>query len=300
MKVLVSGARGLIGTELSNQLNAAGHEVFGLSRSSARENFIRWNPETGELDSEKLNSLAIDAVVHLAGENIASGRWTEELKEKILESRIKGTSLLVRTIKGLEVKPRVFVSASAVGFYGDREDQLLDETSDRGDGFLAELCDDWERACDGLKEDSIRVVNARIGVVLSTKGGALSKMLPPFKLGLGGPIDSGKQYMSWITLKDVAGAIVYAIENDAISGPVNLVAPEPVTNAEFTRALGSALGRPAFFPMPGFAAKMVFGEMAEELLLSSTRVEPSVLNGSGFKFSSSNVDEALKHVLARR
>lgn len=299
MKVLVSGARGLIGSELVTQLKGLGHSVKGLSRSAAGDEFIRWNPKAGEINIEAIKEFGCDAVVHLAGENIASGRWTDEMKETIRASRLNGTSLLVNTFCDLDQKPSVFVSASAIGFYGDRGETIVDETSEKGEGFLAELCQDWERACDRLKDESIRVVNARIGVVLSTRGGALAKMLTPFKLGLGGPIGSGKQYMSWITLKDVAAAMVYAIENESIKGPVNLVAPEPVTNNEFTRALGKEIIRPTIFPMPAFAAKTVFGEMADELLLSSTRVKPSVLNQSDFSFSCKTVDEGLKQALAR-
>ena len=296
MKVLVSGARGLIGKELSEQLKAKGHEVLGLSRSAAGPDFVRWDPKKDELKPEDIDGC--EAVVHLAGENIASGRWDESMKAKIRESRIKGTKLLVDRIASLEKKPRVFLGASAIGFYGDRGSEQVDESSAVGKGFLADLCQDWEKSCDQLSEVGVRVVNARIGVVLSTEGGALSKMLTPFKMGAGGQIGSGGQYMSWITVKDVASAIIYLLENESFSGPVNLVAPEPVTNIQFTKALGKVLGRPTIFPVPAFAARIVFGEMADELLLSSTNVEPKVLKDSEFEFSCKQIDEGLKQVLS--
>lgn len=296
MKVLISGARGLIGQELTKLLEENGHEVFGLSRSSVQANFIRWSPNEGKIKPEELEGF--DAVVHLAGENIASGRWSEALKKQIRESRLKGTELLVDTISKLEKKPKVFVGASAIGFYGDRKDEILNEGSDPGEGFLCTLCKDWEESANKLGDSGVRVVNARIGVVLSTKGGALSKMLTPFKLGLGGQVGNGKQYMSWISIKDVARAIMFLIENDSISGPCNLVAPNPVTNLEFTRAFGAAIKRPTIFPMPAFGAKAAFGEMAEELLLSSTRVNPKVLQDANFNFDHEYIEKAFPEILA--
>lgn len=302
MRVLVTGIRGLVGSELRSRLVSAGHTVIGLSRSAAGDDFIRWDVKKGLLD---LSSFAVpgnelDGVIHLAGESIAAGRWSEEVKRRIRESRLAGTSLLVNKIAELPVKPKVFISASAIGFYGDRGDSVLTEKSDAGTGFLAELCKDWEGVSDRLQVENtqMRVLKARLGVVLSTRGGALAKMLPPFRLGLGGPIGDGKQYMSWITLKDAASALVHLLLDEDVIGPVNLVSPEPVTNSEFAKALGRAVHRPALLPMPEFAARTVFGEMADELLLASTRVEPEALLNCGFQFSAPDIDSAFRQVLS--
>jgi uncharacterized protein (TIGR01777 family) len=249
----------------------------------------------GTIDASALEG--VDAVVHLAGENIAQ-RWTSSQKAKIRDSRIKGTQLLCETLARLSSPPKVLVSASAIGYYGDRGEQILTEDSPLGRGFLAEVCRGWEAATEPARQRGLRVVPLRFGVVLSPAGGALAKMLPPFRLGLGGMVGSGRQYMSWIALDDVVGAIQHAIVTDTLQGPTNAVAPQAVTNQEFTKTLGKALGRPTVFPLPAFAARLMFGEMADELLLASTRVQPAKLLGSGYRFRYPELEDALRHVLA--
>jgi uncharacterized protein (TIGR01777 family) len=239
-----------------------------------------------------------DAVVHLAGENIAAGRWTESVKERIRKSRVDGTQLLSRALARLKQPPRAVVQASAVGFYGNRGDESLTESSPRGQGFLPAVCVAWEAAAEPAEKQGIRVVFLRFGVILSRKGGALKKMLLPFRLGVGGVIGDGSQYMSWITLDDAVAAIQHALSTEGLRGPVNVVSPQPVTNRGFTRTLGRALGRPTVFPMPAFAARLAFGEMADALLLSSQRVLPDRLLGSGYSFRHPDLEPALRHVLA--
>src|SRR3954471_13663888 len=247
MKVIVTGSGGLVGHALIRSLLADGHSVTRLVRGGAQQfrtpgsNAVEWNPESGAIDAAALEGH--DAAVHLAGEPIAEGRWDEAKKRRIMESRVKGTRLIAETLAGLSEKPRVLVSASAVGFYGDRGAEVLREESASGDGFLSEVCREWEKGTLQASQAGIRVVHLRIGVVLSGEGGALQKMLTPFKLGLGGKVGSGGQYMSWITLEDLVGVIRRAIEDDSLRGPVNAVAPQQVTNEEFTKALGHALGR---------------------------------------------------------
>lgn len=297
MRILVSGSTGLIGSGLVSELSAAGHEVVRLVRGdpAEREREIRWDPAAGQIDRESLNGL--DAAVHLAGENIAAGRWTAAQKARIRDSRVNGTRLLCEALAECEDRPRVLVCASAIGYYGDRGDEVLDETSPSGEGFLAEVCRQWEAAADPAREKGIRVVHLRTGVVLSGEGGALQKMLTPFKLGVGGVVGSGTQYWSWVARDDVAGAIHHAITHEELSGPVNATAPHPVTNREFTKTLGRVLHRPTIFPMPAFAAKLMLGEMADELLLASTRVLPRRLQDSGFEFRHPELEEALRHAL---
>lgn len=296
MNVLISGARGLIGSEIIPRLKKNGHAVRRLVRSAkdAGPSDFVWDPMKGEISGELKD---IDAVIHLAGESIASGRWTEEKKKEIRDSRLKGTAFLSETIAKLEPRPKVLLCASAIGYYGDRGSEELDENSTAGSGFLADLCRDWEAATSAAERAGIRVVNGRIGVSLSPKGGALGKMLIPFQLGAGGNVGDGKQFMSWISIDDVAAAIVFCIENDSVSGPVNLTAPEPVTNSKFTKALGAVLHRPTILPMPAFGAKLLLGEMADELLLSSARVMPKKLQAAGFHFSYPEVEGALRHVI---
>ncbi|HYK91395.1 MAG TPA: TIGR01777 family oxidoreductase [Acidobacteriota bacterium] len=298
MRILVSGASGLIGSALLPHLAARGHETSRLVRASskARVAGVVWDPSAGVLDATSLEGF--DAVVHLAGENIAGGRWTADKKRKILESRSKGTQLLGGTLSRLAQPPRVLVSASAIGFYGDRGPDVMREDSPPGKGFLPEVCTAWEAATRPAALKGIRVVTLRIGIVLSTAGGALKQMLPPFRLGLGGKIGSGRQFMSWITLDDLVGVLHHSIENDSLSGAVNAVAPNPVTNIEFTRTLGHTLSRPTILPLPAFAARLVLGEMADELLLSSTRVEPAKLIAADFHFEHSELEPALRHVLS--
>jgi hypothetical protein len=299
MKLLVTGASGLIGSALVPFLTTDGHRVTRLVRSQPRSGAVevQWDPEAGVRDLASLEGL--DAVVHLAGENIAAGRWTVEKKARIRDSRVKGTKTLCEALAQLSQPPKVLVSASAIGYYGDRGAELLWENSALGTGFLAEVCQAWEEATRPAMEKGIRVVLLRIGVVLSPAGGALAKMLLPFKLGLGGIIGSGKQYMSWIALDDVVGTIDHVLITDTLQGPVNAVAPHPVTNSEFTKTLRRVLRRPTLFPMPAFAARLAFGEMADELLLASTRVEPKRLIATEYRFRYPELEDALRHLLGR-
>lgn len=304
MKVAVSGSSGLVGSAVVSWLTENGHSVSKLVRASSNDNLpdgkatIAWNPQSGEIQSNKLDGL--DAVVHLAGRSIASGKWTPEVKRDIRESRLNGTSLLCGALSKLPARPKVLVSASAVGYYGDRGDELLREDSLVGRGFLAELCRDWEAATEPASKSGIRVVNLRIGVVLSTTGGALGKMLLPFQLGLGGQIGSGKQYMSWVALSDLVGIVDFALKNDDLFGPLNAVAPNPATNLQFTKTLGAVLGRPTIFPVPDFGLKMLFGEMGDELLLSGQRVDPAKLKSSGYRFQLPELEPALRQVVNNR
>ena len=300
MNVLITGASGLVGSELIPFLRTGGHEVSALTRGAAASgDGPIWNPDDAYRIVDPSALEGFDGVVHLAGESIASGRWTEARKERIRASRAVGTRALCEALAGLERKPSVLVSASAIGFYGDRGDEVLERDSAPGEGFLAEVCREWEEATEPARAAGIRVVNLRIGVVLSPKGGALQKMLTPFRMGVGGVVGSGDQYMSWISIDDLVGAIHHALMEDGVAGPVNAVAPNPVTNREFTRTLGKVLSRPTIFPLPGFAAKLAMGEMAEELLLSSARVQPSGLQASGFEFAHPRLEQALRHVLGR-
>ncbi len=298
MKILVTGASGLVGSRLVPELKAQGHQVVGLTRDKAKlqAGTAFWNPIEGYVDPEALSGC--DAAVNLAGESIASGRWNERRKQAIRQSRVDSTTTIAKALAGLEPKPRVLINASAVGYYGSRGDEALDETSSTGSGdFLSSVCRDWEAATEPAREAGIRVVMTRFGVILSKQGGALATMLTPFKLGLGGKIGSGGQYMSWIAIDDVVGAIVHCLNSESLVGPANIVAPEPVTNAEFTKTLGRVLSRPTIFPMPGFAAKLVFGEMGDELLLSGQRVRPARLLEAGYVFKYPELEAALGHVL---
>jgi uncharacterized protein (TIGR01777 family) len=296
MKILVTGASGLIGSALVPSLTGAGHTVTRLVRSKPRPGEIRWDPLGGDIDKASLEGQ--EAVIHLAGESIA-GRWTAEKKKKIRESRLKGTKLLAESLSQLASPPKVLLCASAIGYYGDRGDELLREESPAGSGFLAKVCREWEAAADRAVRESIRVVRLRNGIVLSAAGGALKTMLLPFKLGVGGKIGSGMQYMSWIAIDDVLGIIHLAITNDTLRGPVNVVAPNPVTNLVFTKTLGRVIGRPTVLPMPAFAARLVLGEMAEELLLASTRVTPRRLLAADYHFKFPQLESALRSILGK-
>ena len=297
MKILVSGSHGLVGKALMKSLTDDGHEVIRLVRHEpifgAPE--IWWDPSQGRIDAERLEGL--DVVVHLAGESIASGRWTDEKKQTILESRVKGTSLLSDALARLSRPPSVFLSASAIGYYGDRGDELLTEQSAPGNDFLAKVCIEWEAATSAAVEKGIRTVHTRFGIILDENGGALAKMLTPFRLGIGGRVGSGKQWMSWVALEDVISALKFLMGETSTRGPVNFVSPNPVTNAEFTKTLGRVLSRPTFFPVPEFGARLAFGEMADALLLSSQRVEPAVLKSKGFEFRWTTLEAALRHIL---
>ena len=297
MKVYVTGSSGLIGTALLPALRGAGHEVVRMIRRPASSpDEVEWRPDAPTFDRSVLEGA--EAVVHLAGENIA-GRWTAAKKDRIRASRLEGTRVLAEALAGLERPPRVFVGASATGYYGDRGEDVLDEDSPPGKGFLPEVCQGWEAAADPLREAGARVAHVRIGVVLSPEGGALGKMLLPFKLGAGGVMGSGRQYWSWIAIDDVVGAILHVLSHETLSGAVNAVAPQSVTNREFTKTLGRVLRRPTIFPMPAFAARLALGEMADALLMASARVVPRRLQASGYAFRYPELEGALQHVLAR-
>jgi hypothetical protein len=296
MNVLVTGSGGLVGSALVPALGRAGHRVRKLVRRvPGGGDEARWDPAGGTIDRAGLDGL--DAVVHLAGESIAAGRWTASRKARIRDSRVEGTRLLCEALAGLDKPPAALISASAVGYYGDRGNEVLVEDSPPGAGFLPNLCCAWEAATQPAAERGIRVVLLRIGVVLSPKGGALARMLPAFKLGLGGRIGHGRQYLSWITLDDLVGVIRRVLADGNLSGPVNAVSPNPATNLEFTRALGRALSRPTIFPMPAWVARLAFGEMADALLLASARVRPERLLHIQHEFHHSTLETAFRHLL---
>jgi len=300
--VAVTGASGLVGSALVTGLTSAGHRVVRVVRgagaaSVAGQRLARWDPESGALEPSAL--AGADAVVHLAGESVAGGRWTEAKKRRIRSTRVDVTRRLAEALPRLERPPRLLVSASAVGYYGDRGSEILREDSSPGPGFLAEVCREWEAATDPAARAGIRVVRLRIGMVLSRRGGALGAMLTPFRLGAGGPVGSGVQWVSWIAIDDLVGAILHALATESLAGPVNAVAPEPVTNRELARTLGRVLRRPALLPLPAVAARLLFGQMADELLLASARVEPARLRATGFTFRHARLEDALRHELGR-
>jgi uncharacterized protein (TIGR01777 family) len=295
-QILVTGVSGPIGEALLPSLHARGHKVSRLVRGSAQgENQIPWDPEQ-PLAAQSVSGF--QSVIHLAGESIV-GRWDDAKKARILNSRVHSTRHLAEALAQASPKPRLLVSASAVGYYGDRGEEVLRENSGPGTGFLPEVCQRWEEATKPASDAGIRVALIRIGVVLSPTGGALSKMLFPFKMGLGGNVGSGNQWMSWIDVRDLVGAIHHIMKTDLLQGPINLVAPKPVTNAEFTKTLASVLSRPAIFPMPAFAARLAFGQMADELLLASERVEPKKLIGSGYPYQYSDLRKSLASLLRK-
>jgi uncharacterized protein (TIGR01777 family) len=295
-RVLVSGVSGPIGTALLPSLNASGYEVTRLVRGPANgEGQISWDPAK-PLAPESVSGFA--AVIHLAGESIV-GRWTEAKKKRIRESRVGPTRNLAQSLAKAKDRPRVFVTASAIGYYGNRGDEALRESSAPGKGFLADVCRDWEAASQPAADAGIRSVQLRTGLVLSPDGGALQKMLLPFRLGIGGNIGNGRQWWSWIDIQDWVGALHHILKTDLLQGAVNVVAPRPVTNAEFTKTLASVLSRPAIFPMPAFAARLAFSQMADELLLASQRVEPAKLISSGYPFHYSDLRRALAAILKR-
>jgi uncharacterized protein len=295
MKILISGASGLIGSALARAAIAAGHTVIPLVRKRGTPSSVHWDPEAGTLDPASLEGT--DAVVHLAGESIASRRWTKAQKARILDSRVRGTQLLASTLSRMKRTPAVMVSASAIGVYGDCGERILTESSPVGNDFLAGVCREWERATAAASSAGIRVVHLRTGIVLSRDGGALPKMATPFTFGAGGKIGSGRQYMSWIDLEDEAQVILHCLQTESLKGPVNSVGPTPATNSEFTKALGRALSRPSILPLPAFAARLLLGEMADALLLSSQRVEPLKLRSSGYVFRSTNLEDTLRRIL---
>ena len=296
MRILISGSHGLVGTALIKALTADGHNIYRLVRHAPNsESEIEWSPDRYSIAISRIEGF--DAVYHLAGESIASGRWNDERKKKIRRSRTQGTKLLSDALANLSQPPKTLISASAIGYYGDRGDELLTETSPPGLDFLADVCVEWEEATNHARDKGIRVVNTRFGIILDKDGGALAKMLPPFRMGIGGRVGDGKQWMSWIALADVIGALQFALANESLSGPVNFVAPSPVTNAEFTKTLGRVLSRPTLFPIPAFGVRLAFGEMADALLLTSQRVEPSVLSKAGYKFNYPQLESALESLL---
>lgn len=296
MKVAVTGASGLIGSALVGHLRQQGHEVFRLVRGPAGAPDERpWNP-AGPPSPSTFGG--IDGVVHLAGRNIAAARWSAKQKEAILSSRVTGTRCLAECLALNGRRPAVLVTASAIGIYGDRGDEVLTESSAPGSGFLAEVGQQWEQATQAASRAGVRTVCARFGIVLSARGGALPRMLPPFRAGLGGRIGSGRQWMSWVDLQDAVSLLAFALQNPQLHGPVNAVAPNPVRNSEFTRALGEQLHRPTLFPLPATVVKLLLGQMGRELLLASQRVQPVVAQAAGFRFQYPELRGALQHVLA--
>ncbi|HEX7009455.1 MAG TPA: TIGR01777 family oxidoreductase [Phycisphaeraceae bacterium] len=295
--VAVSGSHGLIGSALVERLVASGHRVKRIVRSvSTGPDEVGWHPGQGRIEADQLEG--VDAVVHLAGESIM-GRWTKRKMQRIRDSRVEGTRVLAQALASLSHRPRVLVSASAMGYYGDRGDELLDESSAPGQGFLPQVCIEWEQAAEPARAAQIRVVHARMGLVLSERGGALAQMLPIFRLGLGGRLGDGRMWWSWIALEDAVGAIIHALQTPAISGPMNVASPNPVTNRQFTRVLARVLRRPAVLPVPRWAAYLALGRMAREGLFSSVRLRPGQLERTGYVFDHPDLEPALRAILGR-
>jgi uncharacterized protein (TIGR01777 family) len=296
-KIAVTGASGLVGRELVPTLRRDGFDILRLVRRAPNaDDEVRWDPVAGVIDTQALQG--ITGAIHLAGDNVASGRWTDAKKVKIRESRVRGTELLASTLAELSPKPRVLVSASAVGYYGARGDEALDESAPQGSGFLASVCGEWEAAAGAARDAGIRVVHPRIGIVLAPRGGALAKMKMPFLLGVGGRIGDGTQYMSWITLEDLVSALVFALQCDELEGPVNFVSPTPVTNADFTATMGRVLKRPTLLPVPKFALRLGAGsDMANEMLIGGARVIPASLHAHGFRWEHTTLEPALRSVV---
>jgi len=299
MKIAMTGAGGLIGSALTKRLESSGHKIIPLVRDkeAAENEAVFWDPYENIIEKEKLEGF--DGVVHLSGENLAE-RWNDEKKRKIRDSRVITTSLLTETLINLQDPPKVFVSASAIGIYGDRGDEILTEESTSGKGFLADITREWEKASERLDGSSIRSVNLRIAMVLSSEGGALQKMIPAFKTGVGGKIGSGKQYVSWIGIDDLVRIFEFALTEESLRGAVNAVSPNPVTNEKFTEALAEVLGRPSFATIPAFAVKMMFGEMGKETVLSSARAIPKRLQETSFEFQYPDIEKALHAVLKKQ
>ncbi|MBF0280063.1 MAG: TIGR01777 family protein [SAR324 cluster bacterium] len=297
MKILISGSNGLLGSRLLPFLEQDAHTVFRLVRSkkSTGPNDIYWNPAGKELDASQLEG--IDAVIHLAGESISGGRWTAQKKARIRDSRVQGTELLSEALSSLKRPPGVLISASAMGFYGNRGSETLSEGSSAGDGFLAEICRLWEGATMSAQKQGIRVVHLRFGLILSLAGGAFAQLLPPFRLGLGGRIGDGKQYMSWVVLDEVLHIVKHALITEGLQGPVNVSSPNPVTNREFTKILGKVLGRPTIFPLPANIVRVLFGEMGDDLLLSSICMTPQQLQKTGYGFQYPSLEDAFRFLL---
>lgn len=299
MKILVSGSSGLIGSRAVPFLESEGHEVWRLQRQPiSGSQQIYWDPLAGMLDSDRLNGFA--AVLHLAGENIAAGRWNRKRMHRIHASRVDGTTLLCERLAAAQQPPALLISASAVGAYGDRGEEPLDESSDLGQGFLAEVCADWEAACTPAQAAGIRVINLRMGMVLSPAGGALAKMLPFFRLGIGGVIGNGRQQISWIGIDDLMAILSFVLRSPELSGPINAVSPNPVTNRVFTKTLGRVLHRPTVLPLPALAVEVLFGRMGRELLLGGQRTRPVSLTAAGYQFQQPELEQALRRLLIPR
>lgn len=295
MKIAVTGASGLIGKPLVIHLREQGHDVYRMvRRATSSPDEITWNPESGFVDLDKL--AGTEAVIHLAGAGVGDHRWTDAYKKEILDSRVKGTDTIARAMAALDPKPRVLVSASAIGFYGDTGDRVVTETDPAGHGFLADVVVAWEAAAHPASDAGIRVVHPRTGLVVAGDGGAWGRMFPLFKAGIGGKLGSGKQYWSWISLRDEISALTYLLENESLSGPVNLTAPTPQTNAEITKVMGSVLGRPTLLAVPSIALKTVLGEFSSEVL-GSARVLPAVLEQKGFHFQDTTIESAIRQAL---
>lgn len=297
MNILITGSSGLIGSALKKSLTANGHKVFCMRRPVSNDAPFSWQPSERVIKIDE--TIALDAVIHLAGASIADGRWNDTRKKEILESREIGTRLLSETLAKLENKPRVLISCSAIGYYGNAGERLVDESSEPGSGFLVDVCKKWEDASKPASKSGIRTANIRLGIVLSPLGGVLHKMLFPFKMGVGGVIGNGQQYISWISINDITKSIEFIINNESIAGPINLVSKQPTTNLIFTKTLGSVLNRPTFFPLPAFIARLIFGEMADALLLSSTRVIPRKLEEAGYKFIDKDLETTFKSLLGK-
>ena len=297
MKVLIAGSSGLVGKRLVDELQSQNHDVSRLVRRAAKDGEIQWDPKNQQLDASELEGF--DAVVHLGGESIAEGRWNPAKKRRIRDSRVDSTTLLSGRLADLANKPSAFLCASAIGYYGSRGDEVLTESSSAGSDFLANVCQEWESATSVAVDAGIRVVNLRTGVVLDPEGGALSKIITPFKLGAGGVVGSGAQYWSCVALGELTNIIAYSLTNSSISGPVNGVCPHPTTNREFTKTLGAILKRPTIFPLPAFAARLMLGEMADALLLASARVMPQKLTDAGYDFQFPTLESSLRDALGQ-
>ena len=296
MKIAIAGASGLVGSALIPALVAEGAAITRLVRGAPKPGEIEWHPNQDQVSPQLLEGF--DVIVNLAGENVAGSRWTDEQKRKIRDSRVSGTHLLSEAIAKMSAKPGAFICASATGIYGDRDDETLDEQSESGGGFLAGVCREWEKACEPAIKAGVRVVNLRLGPVIARTGGMLAKLLTPFKMGMGGKVGSGKQYISWVALDDVVNAIKLTINDQSLRGPVNIVSPNPVTNEDFTRALGHVLNRPTALAVPAFAARLAFGEMADEMLMASQKVMPKKLLAAGFQFALPSLEATLQRYLA--
>jgi hypothetical protein len=295
MNILLTGSTGLIGSKLSGHLQKLGHNIYPLYRNISTEKKHYWSPEENQIHLD--DEIKLDAVIHLAGENIADSRWSQKKKDRILNSRVHGTRLLTETISQLKHKPSLLISGSAIGYYGDTGNSIVDEDSARGEGFLSDVATQWEAATQAAEDAGIRTIHIRTGIVLSPDGGVLQKMLFPFKMGLGGVVGNGQQYMSWISIDDVVNIITAMLDNNQMSGAYNLVAPQPVTNYTFTKSLGRVLHRPTISPLPAFMARLMFGEMADALLLSSSRVAATKLKTLGYTFVDKDFAETLARLL---